>query len=236
MWAFRLAQLLDQAGQTQTATDAYERALELDPHRRRATGAHAARVRRVAEATGCALYDARADLKALATDARVGFDQFYDYVHFSPQGAQQVAAGLLVRCAELGLLDALDPRLGAGVRRFDFQAWMTAENQRIERVVADGQDELDIGTWIGVGLDAGRLGARDLWKYDRAQDDLDKAIESSTGIETNRARALAHRGNARFFQVGGRERAADDYRAALELQDLPAVRANLDNLLTTHRP
>lgn len=234
LWAYRLAQLLEQNGQTQAATEAFERALELDPHRRRATVAHAERVRRVAQATGCALYDARADLKAQATNGRVGFDAFYDYVHFAPLGAQRVAAGILARGTELGLFEALNPALGREVRDFDAAKWIAAENARIQRVVAAGEDELGIGHWMGVGLDAERLGARDLWKYDRAQDDLDRAVETSTEID--RARALAHRGNARFFQVGGREKAAADYRAALELQNLPEVRANLDILLTTHRP
>lgn len=223
LWAYRRAQVLDQLGESAAATRAFAEALELDPHRRRATAAHAVRVRRVAAGTGAELYDTVADLEARFQHGRVGFDAFYDYVHFTPEGAMAVAAGVLGRIEALGLLP------GVELADYDAEAFIARERRRIEGLE---DDSVAVSNWMGLGFDKRRLHDRDLWKYDRARDEVDRHIHD----HPHDWRGWAHRGNARFFEPGGREEARHDYERALELEEVPEVRSNLEKLMSTQRP
>ncbi len=82
-------------------------------------------------------------------------------------------------------------------------------------------------------FDPDQIHDRDLWKYDRLLEDLDRRLEA----DPEDYRSRVYRGNARFFQADGAARAAEDYRAALALEpDEPAVRANLTRLLAERVP
>lgn len=220
-WNYRRAQVLDLLGQRDAATLAYRDALEFDPHRRRETWAHAERVRRVAAAEGVALFDAADVLAESSESGRIGFGGFYDYVHFTPEGAVGFAGSLFERVRALGLLD--------GLPAYDPAEQVAAEKARLANLT---EDDLDIARWTGVNFEPARFAERDLWKYDRARDALDARIQANP----KDARALGHRGNAYFFEWNGFEAAKADYEACLALEELPAVRANLERLLGDRRP
>jgi tetratricopeptide (TPR) repeat protein len=94
------------------------------------------------------------------------------------------------------------------------------------------EDALEADRWLGVGLDLARIHDRDLWKYERMLEELDRALEA----DPRDWRALVYRGNARSFRIGQADLAASDYRGALALRDDPAVRANLEQLFREGGP
>lgn len=219
-WTYLRAWLARERGDHETARGAYRASMNADPHLRRAVDALAERVREVAARRGASLFDAIEFLAADDEHGVVGFDHFYDYVHFTPRGAWMVGAGVYASMVELGL-----------VAETTFDAVAFAES-RLGEIDGREVDFLDVDRFLGVGLDAARVADRDLWKYDRMQDELDARLEA----DASDARALALRGNARFFAQGGRAGAEEDYRASLAVEESAAVRANLERLLGTRRP
>ncbi len=126
-----------------------------------------------------------------------GFDSFYDHIHFTPYGAARAA---VVVAAALGV----DPGGYA-------DTW---------RQLPD-RDAYAVDAWLG--FDPAHPRDRDLWKYDRLIDELDRRIAADpTDFD-----ALVYRGNAWWFTLGGGKQARGCWRRALELRDDPEVRANL---------
>ena len=196
-------------------------ALNVDPHLRRALEAGNARVQRVAERHSVALADVAADLAAQAPDEIIGFDEFYDNVHFTPRGAMVVAQLFFDALQQAGFAP---PSPG-----FDSSAF--AEH-RIREVEARTRDPLELGEWMGFGFDTAQLIERDPWKYDRLQGELDARIEK----QPDDFSALVYRANARYFRLDGATQAEADYRAALALRpNDERVRANLSRLLSEAR-
>ena len=58
------------------------------------------------------------------------------------------------------------------------------------------------------------------------QERLDELLRA----DPTNVRALVYRGNARSFQLSGSEGALADWRAALEVMELPEVRENIERL------
>lgn len=210
---YRTALAAEAAGDLEAARAAYRASFNADPHLRRATDELAEALREVAqERQQVELFDTIAYLEQRVPHGIVGFETFYDYVHFTPQGAFEVARGLAERLAELGLLASLP---AAFVEQLELQ-W---------RALASAPSEgLAVGDWIGFGDDPARLVDRDLWKYDRLRDELDQRIAS----DPSDVQALAWRGNLRSFVHGEAESARADYEAALALGEDPVLRANLE--------
>lgn len=209
------------AGDLDTARRQYRAALEADPHLRRGTARLRARARAVAERhEGVVFLDARDALAARAPDGILGFETFYDYVHFTPRGALALAEEIAAALAKASLAPAPRAEEQARVRR------------ALEARLRAPQDALAVGEWLGFSDDPGRISERDLWKYDRMLDALDRRIARNP----QDWRARAWRGDAAWFETDGAERAALEWNAALEALGSggasaePDLRANVARL------
>ncbi len=209
-------------GDHAAARDDFRAAMNQDPHLRRALDSMADRVRAVAKRRGVPVLDTIELLSASANHGIVGFDEFYDYVHFTPRGALLAAAGIFGVIHETGML----PPAPA----FDANAYVA---EHLAQLATLQDDYLDVRNWMGIGFDSDAISNRDLWKYDRMLADLDRRIEEDPGD----LGAIVYRGNGSYFRVDGAQDAERDYRAALELSgDDPVIRANLERLLVRRGP
>jgi tetratricopeptide (TPR) repeat protein len=221
-WLYRRALAAEALGDHAAARDDFRAAMNQDPHLRRALDAMGDRVRAVAKRAGVPVLDTIELLSASADHGIVGFDEFYDYVHLTPRGALLVAAGIFDVIHEAEILPP--------ARDFDLNAYVT---QQIEQLAALQQDNLDVTEWMGIGFDPKAVSDRDLWKYDRMLEDLDRRIED----DPSDLRAIVYRGSASYFRVDGAQDAERDYRTALELAgDHPVIRSNLERLLDERVP
>jgi lysophospholipase L1-like esterase len=212
---FRRAVCARRLGDFTSARSDYRSAMNEDPHLRRALDAANARVREVAAVRGTALIDTIEVLAVRSEHGIIGFDVFYDYVHFTPPGAMWVAAAIFDELTRGGVVEP---------NTFDANDWVQEAIERLERRKLDA---LGVEDWIGFNFDRVALTDRDLWKYQRGLDDLDRRIEQSPGD----ARMRIYRGNAHSFQLDGAGEAAAMYRSALELwPEALEARANLDRL------
>ncbi len=221
-WQFKRAAAAEILGEFQAARDDYRASMNGDPHLRRSLDAFAERVRRVAEDRGVPLVDVVEMLSAQATNGIVGFDEFYDYVHFTPRGVVLVAAEAFRMMLRGGILpDPANFAPGDYVQeRFSWQAGLT-------------EDPLAVGEWLGFGFDSAGIADRDLWKYDKLLKTLDERIDA----KPDDLHALMYRGNAYAFRVGGAAQADSDYRAALGVAgDNPEILSNLERLHSERQP
>jgi len=219
---FQLAAASERLGDFAAARDAYRAAMNSDPHLRRALDALGDRVKAVGTRHDIPVLDVVERLSSSAQHGIVGFDEFYDYVHFTPRGVAEVAAESFRALQAAGILPPSPD--------FDPDAWL---RRRLDTLASLDRDPMSVEDWMGVGFDLSGLHDRDLWKYDRFVDSLDARIEA----DPKDVLALVYRGNAHAFQVDGAEQAARDYRAALELApDDPVIRANLERLLAERTP
>ncbi|MGI9591835.1 MAG: hypothetical protein ACR2P8_10745 [Myxococcota bacterium] len=215
-WLFRRAVVAEGLGDFDSARANYRAAMNEDPHLRRALDAMNERVAAVAERHGAILVDTVDHLARSAEHGIVGFDEYFDHVHLTPRGAERVAAALFDGLLTAGVVPNPD--------RFDPAAHLS---ERLTWLRDLEHDVLDVTEWLGLGFEPGQVADRDLWKYDRMVLGLDAHAE----IPADRLRALVYRGNAASFRRRGGADAERDYRAALELEDDPAIRRNLDRLL-----
>lgn len=213
---FRRAVAAEALGDFTAARADYRAAMNADPHLRRALDAQADRVRRVAGRHDIPLVDVVEVLSAESAHGIVGFDVFYDYVHFTPRGVVLVAAAVLRTLIASGIL----PEPAA----FEVDDYV---RERLAWQAALVTDPLAIGDWLGFGFDRAGIQDRDLWKYDKFVKGLDARIAAdATDVD-----ALVYRGNAHAFRLDGAEQAARDYQAALAVAgDNAVIRANLGAL------
>ena len=165
-WLYRRAVAAEALGDFPAARADYRAAMNEDPHLRRALDVANDRVRRVAERHGVALVDAVEVLSRHAEHGIVGFDEFYDYVHFTPRGALLVAAALFDEIARQGWVRDDGP--------FDTQAYVTAE---IDRIRLLEEDPSAVRDWMGFGFAKALLYDRDLWKYEHMTAALDERLK-----------------------------------------------------------
>lgn len=221
-WQFKRAVAAEILGEFQDARDDYRASMNNDPHLRRALDAFAQRVRHVADNRGTYLVDVVESLSAQASHGIIGFDEFYDYVHFTPRGVVQVATEAFRVMLGGGILPesaGFDPDDYAQ-ERFAWQAELT-------------EDPLDVGEWLGFGFDSAGIVDRDLWKYDKLLNTLNERI----GTNPDDLNALVYRGNAYAFRVDGAARAESDYRAALDVARAnPDILSNLEQLRSERQP
>jgi hypothetical protein len=193
-----------------------------DPHLRRALDRMADRVREVARRRGVRLVDTIELLSSRADHGIVGFDEFYDYVHFTPRGVMLVAGEVFREMQRMGLIP---PAAG-----FDVDDDVERE---LARLAALEEDPFDVGEWMGFGRDPDFIHDRDLWKYDRMLKDLDERLAANP----RDLHALVYRGNADFFRVDGAGSSARNYRAALEIAgEQPVIERNLARLRAERGP
>ena len=221
-WLYKRAELSAQLGDWGAARADYRAHMNEDPHLRRALDRMGDRVVAVAKAGAARAIDITAEFSQTTPNGIVGFEEFYDYVHFTPRGATR--AGVLVFEA---LRDA-----GWLPEETDFapQAYLQGEAARI---AASGADAFGLDAWLGIGFDSANLSDRDLWKYDRMVKDLDQRLEANP----QDLDALVYRGNAHYFEVDGHERAAALYERARDLAPENAdIAENLDRVRSEARP
>jgi lysophospholipase L1-like esterase len=208
-------------GDLESASESYRLAMNEDPHLRRALDAMAERVRRIGERHDVPVFDTIPFLVSVSSDGIIGFDLFYDYVHFTPWGALWMGARLFDELEAAGYVPNSEPGLAG---RY--------VEERLARLETLEVDALDRGEWMGIGFDRSAISDRDLWKYERMVASLDQRIVDDPAD----VRALIYRGNARAVTLRGSDGAEQDYRAALQLS--PENSAIVDNLswLENERP
>ena len=213
---FNRAVVEEMLGETDVAREDYRAAMDQDPHLRRALGVANDRIRSVARRNGVTLVDTVELLLSRADGGIIGFDEFYDYVHFTPRGNVIVAAALFEKLQQMGVTG---PAPG-------FDVWRHAQS-RIRRLATLSVDALAVGEWMGFGFEPAMIRDRDLWKYEKTLKQLDERIAA----DPRDVVALVYRGNGHYFRVDGGSTAERDYRAALKhAPDHPVIRANLARL------
>lgn len=220
-WLFRRAKLDEALGRFDAARRDYREAMNRDPHLRRALDTANRRLLAVAQRRDAAALDLVAALAADSPHGIVGFDAFYDYVHFTPAGAVRAAAAIARALDEQGMVE---PGTGETAERY--------ARERLAALAALERDPLDVREWLGFGFDRARIADRDLWKYDALRSELDARIAG----DASDARALVYRGNLHFFRRDGAADAAADYRAAIDAGGPPEARRNLERLLADVEP
>jgi len=221
-WLYRRAVIGEALGDFEAARTDYREALNEDPHLRRALDVMNDRVRETAGKHGVPLLDVVELLQDSARHQILGFDEFYDYVHFTPRGALLTAAGLFRAMQRDGIVPP--------ARGFDPDDYV---RERQNELVMLDEDYLGVEAWIGFSFDRTLMDDRDLWKYDRMLEELDRRLERNS----NEVAALVYRGNANYFRIDGAEAAVRDYKAALALdKNNSVIRANLERLLAERRP
>jgi hypothetical protein len=213
---FQSAVLHEALGDNDAARRDYRLAMNEDRHLRRALDELGDALARVAAERGAIAVDTVAALAADAPHAIVGFEHFYDYVHFTPRGAAVAAAALFGALADARVIEPSDD--------FDLGA---ARVERLSAIASTTRDPIEVEDWQGFGFELRGIADRDLWKYDRRLAELDRRIET----DPRDAMALAYRCNARSFRSGELERARSDCAAAIAAGGSEsALRANLERL------
>lgn len=214
---FRRAEAHHALGDFEAARADYRAAMNEDPHLRRALDKMNERVGTVAERRGVGFIDVVDVLARNADHGIVGFEMFYDYVHFTPRGALLVGSAIFEEMTAAGIV--------APAPGFDAERYVA---ERLAWLANLEEDPPEVRDWLGVGFDLDRIRERDLWKYDTMLVELDALLER----DPRDARALTYRGNASFFRIDGAADAARDYRGALEVDPgFGPARANLELLL-----
>ena len=221
-WLFKRAVINQRLENWEAAKRDYREAMNQDLRLRRALDPMADRVRKVAEGRDAVIVDTIELLSETAPHGIIGFNEFYDYVHFRPEGSIRVAGFLFDSLRDAGISE---PDI-----RFDSQHYVAEELLHAQN---DEEDSTDLDRWAGFGAKRGPLADRDLWKYDQMILELDRRILE----DPEDTDALIRRGNAYYFQVDGADKAREYYEAALEIDgEAPTVRANLERLKRQARP
>lgn len=208
---FKRATVHKMMGNYGAARDDFRAAMNVDPHLRRALDTANMRLRTIAETNGVAFLDMVEELSARNKRKIVGFEQFYDYVHFTPKGAIWAAAAIFETLQEQGIVPVAP--------QFDSEQCVRDRVTELEQLKSDF---LDVYQWLGIGFDLDRIQNRDLWKYDKMLLELEQLVEK----DPDNFRALVYLGNALFFKPDRAEDAILAYRSALKVEDNAEVRKN----------
>jgi tetratricopeptide (TPR) repeat protein len=175
-------------------------AKDTDPRARRCLSAMNDGVRALARELQVPLVDAEARIASEVAGGITGFTHLYDYVHFTPLGAERLAELIDEQLTSSELV----PPLGDA----DFA------RRRLERLATAERDALDVNEWIGWCDDRAWLDDRDLWKYEGTRKRLDELVEAGTAtpvelVWAGNGYALEHGGEGRARELYARARAAD---------------------------
>jgi len=218
---FKRATAYEKLGNYPAARKDFRAAMNLDPHLRRALDSANTRLRTIAGTDGVSFLDMITKLAARNEHEIVGFEQFYDYVHFTPKGAIWAAAAVFDAIQQQGIL----PKPVA----FDTEDYVREQTAKLDQLQ---NDFLDVHQWLGVGFGLDRIHSRDLWKYDKTVLELEKLVEK----DPKNFRAQVYLGNALFFKPGREKDAERAYRSALEIENNAIVQKNLELLLSRPTP
>ena len=202
-----LADALRALGRSEEAANAYREALEMDPHQRRATPSMGVALQAALEALDIPVLDTQAFFLQRSEEPWIGFDVFYDYVHFTPYGAALAAEGMYEFLVAQELLPGQGLENARGYAT-SYQAALRAQTAQTAHP--------DFFAWerfLGIGFDVRRMTSRDLWKYAQLGLDLNARIDEQPGDWA----AHIYRGNLRAFEQGSRDLALQDWEAALQI-------------------
>lgn len=174
------------------------RAKDTDPRARRCLSAMNDGVRALARELDVPLVDAEARIGADVEGGIIGFDHLYDYVHFTPLGAERLAELLDEQLTSSGVVPALAGDGGEFARR------------RLESLATAPHDALDVSEWLGWCTDRAWLSDRDLWKYEATRKRLDERVAAGTASALETVWAA----NGYAIEVGGEDRARELYARA----------------------
>ncbi len=221
---FRRAVAYEELGRFELARADYISALNTDPHLRRTLDEMNRRVLQIAEEQGVYFLDVVDLLSRQAENRIVGFEEFYDYVHFTPRGALLTAAGIHETLRDADLVSIHD--------KFSVAEFVLEKTQALQK---REMDSLSVDEWIGFCKDRDMLSDRDLWKYDKMLESLNESL-NETLTENQDFESMVFRGNFHFFQNSDRsiEQAQQDYRNALKIRPgHPLVTSNLEKVEKT---
>jgi lysophospholipase L1-like esterase len=205
-------------GDTKGALDDFQKANDEDPHLRRCLSVMNENVRQLAKEEGVLLVDGAQVLAEASKGGITGFDMLYDYVHFTPAGAERLGAALALA-------------LAGSDKKDEIEKWTQA---REEKLAARTQDALEVEEYLGWDADRALLSSRDLWKYEKLKKSLDFAGNKDTppgklqqGTITPEELVWCADGHA--LKVGEEKRARELYeRARAAKPELgPVIDANL---------
>jgi lysophospholipase L1-like esterase len=203
----RLAQ-----GDVAGAREDFVLAKDQDPRLRRCLSAMNDQVRRIAKELEVPLVDGEAELARACEHGIAGFPVLYDYVHFTPRGAELLA-------------QALDDALVAAKVVAPWPEGKDHAARRLAALEAAPHDTLEVTEWLGWNEDRSFLASRDLWKFESAR----KALDQRAAEGKASARELVFAANGYALEVGSEARARELYEKAKALDPAlaPVVDANL---------
>jgi hypothetical protein len=144
-----------------------------------------------------ALCDGEQALARQAEGEITGFDLLYDYVHFTPAGAERLAEELDRTLVDAKVIDA-------------WPEGASFAPKRLAALDAATRDSLDVREWLGWQTDKAFLKDRDIWKLERALEKLDEKIASGAAT----AEELVWAGDADALHVGFEARARERWAKA----------------------
>lgn len=223
---FRLGKVYEELGNPQRAKQEYVWARDLDPKSRRAISQFNRAImdlgaRRKAY-PGLQVLDTEEFLAGSAPKGIIGNEMFYDYVHFTPLGAQRVAEALARRIVEEQLL----AKSNRGPQPFDYNAFVASYAEDLRKRTLDYPE---MTRWIGFNFDKSMIGAVNLFKYNEGV----KSLRNMAALGRRDPWIYAFLGNADALALGKDTEAEKNYREALRLlsdRDDELRRALLGNL------
>lgn len=181
-------------GDSKGAQEELQKANDEDPHLRRCLSVMNENMRTLAKAEGCVLVDGAKILAEQSKDGITGFDMLYDYVHFTPAGAERLGA-------------ALAQALLGDQHADELKTWV---KERDDALAARTQDALEVEEYYGWNSDRSVLSSRDLWKYDSGREALDK--KATDGLAS--PEELVWCADAHALRVSEEKRARELYEEA----------------------
>lgn len=198
-------------GDVKGALDDFQQANDEDPHLRRCLSVMNENMRKLAKEEGCVLVDGAKILAAASRDGITGFEMLYDYVHFTPAGAERLGA-------------ALAQALLGDTKAADIDKWV---EERSAQLAARKTDALEVEEYLGWNDDRSVLTSRDLWKYEKLREAIDCGDPAKPGkiqLGTATTEELVWAANGHALVPGEEKRARELYeRARSQRPDLAKV-------------
>lgn len=213
---FRLGKVYEALGNRERARQEYELARDLDKRSRRALGVFNQAILKLKPLTqthpNLKIIDTEAALAAHVPSGIIGYETFYDYVHFSPMGAQRMAEVIGRSLVADGFMIR---RLAKRFRvtqevPFDYEAYIQQAAVRLESRKIDYPE---VDEWVGFNFDKSDVASVNLFKFREGVASLEKMAE----LGRMDPWIYTYLGNAHFFRLAEDEKAIKNYRQALKL-------------------
>jgi hypothetical protein len=138
----------------------------------------------------------------------IGYETFYDYVHFTPLGAQRIAAALARKIVQDRLPVLREQAVLA--RAYDYEQFSQDYEKELQSRTLDYPQ---VDRWLGFNFDKSQITSTNLFKYREGVASLRNMAE----LGRRDPWIYAFLGNADFHRLNGQEEAEKNYRHALRL-------------------